>query len=67
MATVTDNSLWPYMVKYLDAAFDWAEKAPEGAKEYLGMHIGRIEVCIEGELIGYIHTGDELHFEPVES
>jgi len=67
MADVKDNTMYPYMVRYLDDAFGWAESAPENVPEYLGMHIGRIEVCIEGELIGYIHTGDDMHFESVES
>lgn len=63
---MTDSEMWPYMVKYLADAFEWAEKAPENKKEYLGMHIGKIEVCIEGELVGYIYTGDEMHYESVE-
>jgi hypothetical protein len=62
---VSNEAMWPYMAKYLNDAFDWAEKAPESDPVYLGMHIGKIEVCIDGELIGHIHTGDEMRFEPV--
>lgn len=63
---VSKNATWPFMAKYLSDAFAWAENAPENDPAYLGMYIGKMEVCIDGQVIGHIYTGDELRFEPVE-